>query len=212
MEQIAFRRNIGNPETVYDFTRIFANAEQLKMLYLLTYADLSAVNPGVWTKWKGQLLHDLYSKSFRIITESLDVKAVVSLQEEQRERKEMAIIEQMPSAKSDFVRKHFGSIKNDLYTVVFEDEEIVSHIKAIEVGFRSSSRSAFNQSEDYTDVTIIARDAPYQLARFCSSLSANDANIVDANIFTRDDGVIIDRFKVFDNITKKIYRVRKCKR
>ncbi len=202
MEQIAFRRNIGNPETVYDFTRIFANVEQLKMLYLLTYADLSAVNPGVWTKWKGQLLHDLYSKSRRIITESLDVSAVVSLQEEQRERKEQAIMERMPSAKSDSVRKHFESIKNDLYTVVFEDEEIVNHIKAIESDFGALSVT-FNENEDYTDVTIIAHDAPYQLARFCSSLSANDANIVDANIFTRDDGVIIDRFKVFDNITKR---------
>lgn len=202
MEQIAFRRNIGNPETVYEFTRIFANAEQLKMLYLLTYADLSAVNPGVWTKWKGQLLHDLFSKSRRIITESLDVNAVVSLQEEQRELKERAIMDQMPPAKSGSVRKHFDSIKNDLYTVVFEDEEIVNHIKAIESDFGSVSVT-FNENEDYTDVTIIARDAPYQLARFCSSLSANDANIVDANIFTRGDGVIIDRFKVFDNITKK---------
>ena len=214
MEQIAFRRNIGNPETVYDFSRLFANAEQLKMLYLLTYADLSAVNPGVWTKWKGQLLHDLYSSSFRIITESLDASAVVSLHEEQRERKERVIMEQMPSVKSDLVRKHFDSIKNDLYTVVFEDEEIVAHIKAIESDFGSiaSQQSpegagglsiSFKQNEDYTDVTMIAHDAPYQLARFCSSLSANDANIVDANIFTRDDGVIIDRFKVFDNITRK---------
>jgi [protein-PII] uridylyltransferase len=209
MEQIAFRRNIGNPETVYDFSRLFANADQLKMLYLLTYADLSAVNPGVWTKWKGQLLNDLYRKTLRIITESLNVEAIASIHEEQRERKERTITEQMPSAKSDLVRKHFESIKNDLYAVVFDDEEIASHIKAIESNENelrwntAAFTIMFKQNEDYTDVTIIARDAPYQLAKFCSALSANDANIVDANIFTRDDGVIIDRFKVFDNITRK---------
>ncbi len=202
MEQIAFRRNIGDPETVYGFTKIFANAEQLKMLYLLTYADLSAVNPGVWTKWKAQLLHELYLKSHRIISESLDAEAVVSLQEEQREQREQAIISQMPSEKSDTVRKHFESIKNDLYAIVFEDKEIVDHIEAIDSEFETIS-VLFNQNEGYTDVTMIARDAPFQLARFCASLSANDANIVDANIFTRDDGVIIDRFKVFDNITRR---------
>ncbi len=202
MEQIAFRRNIGDPETVYAFTRIFANDEQLKMLYLLTYADLSAVNPGVWTKWKAQLLYDLYKKSHRIINESLDAKAVVSLQEEQRGQREQAIINKMPSGKYDAVRNHFNSIKNDLYTVVFEDKEIVNHIEAIDSNFESLNVS-FSQNEDYTDVTIIAKDAPFQLSRFCSSLSANDANIVDANIFTRDDGVIIDRFKVFDNIMRK---------
>jgi len=164
MEQIAFRRNIGDPETVFDFTRIFANAEQLKMLYLLTYADLSAVNPGVWTKWKAQLLQDLFRKSYRIITESLDAEAVVSIQEAQREKKEQAIIDQMPSGKSGAVKKHFSSIKNDLYTVVFDDKEIVNHIEAIDSEFDSVTVS-FSQNDEYTDVTIIARDAPFQLAR-----------------------------------------------
>ncbi len=201
MEQIAFRRNIGDPETVYAFTRIFANAEQLKMLYLLTYADLSAVNPTVWTKWKAQLLRELYLKSYRIITESLDARAIASLQVRQREQKEQSIINQMPSHKSEAVRKHFESIKDDLYSIVFEDKEIVRHIEAIDSGIENV-HVHFGQNEGYTDVTMIARDAPFQLARFCSSLSANDANIVDANIFTRDDGVIIDRFKVFDNITR----------
>ncbi len=202
MEQVAFRRNIGDPETVYAFTRLFAGPEQLKMLYLLTYADLSAVNPTVWTKWKAQLLHELYRKSYTIISESLDKEAIVSLQVEQRRQKEEAIMGQMASDKTSLVRKHFDGIKNDLYSVVFEDDEIVRHIEAIESGF-VTVYVHFNQSEDYTDATVIARDAPFQLSRFCSCLSANDANIVDANIFTRDDGIIIDRFKVFDNITRK---------
>jgi [protein-PII] uridylyltransferase len=202
MEQVAFRRNIGDPETVYAFTRIFAGEEQLKMLYLLTYADLSAVNPTVWTKWKAQLLYELYKKSHMIITESLDKEAIASLQASQRKQKETAIIDRMPLEKSGAVRKHFDGIKDDLYSVVFEDEEIVGHVDAIESHFESVHVS-FNQSEDYTDVTMIARDAPFQLSRFCSCLSANDANIVDANIFTRADGIIIDRFKVFDNITRR---------
>ncbi len=202
MEQTAFRRNIGDPETVYAFTRIFANAEQLKMLYLLTYADLSAVNPGVWTKWKAQLLHELYRKSHRIITESLDARGVDSLHEEQREQKEKAIMSRMPSEKSEVVRRHFSLISNDLYAVVFDDDEIVNHIQALESNINTVSVH-FSQNEDYTDVTIISGDAPFQLSRFCASLSANDANIVDASIFTRNDGMIIDRFKVFDNITRR---------
>jgi len=200
MEQVAFRRNIGDPETVFAFTRIFSGEEQLKMLYLLTYADLSAVNPGVWTKWKGQLLHELYRKSFRIIAESLDAEAVKSLHDEQREQRERAIVGKLTEDRTLIFKKHFGAIKNDLYTVVFEDSEIINHVEAIESKFDLVSLR-FNQNEGYTDVTIIAHDAPFQLARFCACLSANDANIVDANIFTRDDGIIIDRFKVFDNIT-----------
>ncbi len=208
MEQIAFRRNIGDPETVYEFTRIFANEEQLKMLYLLTYADLSAVNPTVWTKWKAQLLNELYRKSFQVVTQALDKEAIETLQQKQRRQKEKAIIRQMPTGRADAIRKHFEWIKNDLYTVVFDDKEIVSHIEAIESDFLNNPSGApvhvnFSGSDEHTDVTIISRDAPFLLSKFCSSLSANDANIVDANIFTRDDGIIIDRFRVFDNITKK---------
>ena len=208
MEQIAFRRNIGDPETVYGFTRIFTNDEQLKMLYLLTYADLSAVNPTVWTKWKAQLLNELFRKSYQIVTQALDREAIESLQEKQRRQKEKAIIKQMPAEKAQTIRRHFGGIKNDLYTVVFEDNEIVSHIEAIESDFVSAPAGVtvhvnFSRSDEHTDVTIISRDAPFLLSKFCSSMSANDANIVDASIFTRDDGIIIDRFRVFDNITRK---------
>ncbi|MQK95277.1 HD domain-containing protein, partial [Escherichia coli] len=60
MEQVAFRRNFYEPETLYLFASNFESKEQLDMLYILTYADLSAVNPEVWTSWKSQLLEELY--------------------------------------------------------------------------------------------------------------------------------------------------------
>jgi [protein-PII] uridylyltransferase len=51
-------------------------------------------------------------------------------------------------------------------------------------------------------MTIIARDAPFVLSKFCGVLSANDANIFDAHVFTRNDGIVIDKFRVIDFVSR----------
>ena len=56
MEQVAFRRNLNDPDTLNNFTSRFSSAEDLDLLYLVTYSDLSAVNPAIWTTWKHDLL------------------------------------------------------------------------------------------------------------------------------------------------------------
>ncbi|HSP87778.1 MAG TPA: HD domain-containing protein, partial [Ignavibacteriaceae bacterium] len=63
MEQVAFRRNLNDPETLNNFTSKFSSIQKLNNLYLITYADLSAVNPAVWTSWKSELLAELYLKA-----------------------------------------------------------------------------------------------------------------------------------------------------
>ncbi|MCU0412570.1 MAG: [protein-PII] uridylyltransferase, partial [Bacteroidetes bacterium] len=73
-------------------------------------------------------------------------------------------------------------------------------------------RAEFKHAGDVTDVTIVARDAPYALSRFCGVLSANDVNILDAGIYTRRDGIIIDRFRVADFVNHSILSAEQCQR
>ncbi len=60
MSSIAFKRDISDPKTVADFTSIVQSPERLRLLLILTVADIRAVGPGIWNGWKGQLLRDLY--------------------------------------------------------------------------------------------------------------------------------------------------------
>ena len=60
MSPIAFSRDIGDPKTIRDFANIVQSPERLKLLLVLTVADIRAVGPGVWNGWKGQLLRALY--------------------------------------------------------------------------------------------------------------------------------------------------------
>ena len=63
MSDTAQRRDVTDPKTVEDFVNVVQTPERLRLLLLLTVADIRAVGPGVWNAWKGQLLRELYMES-----------------------------------------------------------------------------------------------------------------------------------------------------
>ena len=194
MEQVAFRRNLNDPETLNNFTAKFNSLEELDLLYLITYADLSAVNPAVWTSWKAELLSDLYRKSKAMLQDKISGEELL-----------YSIIYSAPKDITKHsnkitetnVQDHFDSLHDDLgYMNQFTDEEIALHIEEIEKGGNISV--LFNELDDFTSVTVITKDFPSLLSKLCGVLAINDANIHSAKIFTRKDGVVIDTFLVTD--------------
>lgn len=185
MEQTAFRRNVHDPSTVHDFTGRISSAEILDLLYLLTYADLSAVHAGVWTDWKASLLRDLHRQA------SAALRGTGPATDRARDGLVARLSRRHPRAE---VEKHLAVVPGALYAALFTEDEIALHLTAVQ---RAEPVSVFIAGrEAYAEVTIIARDAPFLLARCCAVLSANDANIFDAAVVTRDDGLVIDRFRV----------------
>ena len=63
MAHLAFRRNVGDDSIVVRFARDVGSPEVLRMMAVLTAADVSAVGPGTWTRWKADLLGDLYFRT-----------------------------------------------------------------------------------------------------------------------------------------------------
>src|SRR3989441_3778579 len=68
MSHIAQRRDIDDPRTIADFAETVREPERLRMLYLLTFADMRAVGPGVLTPWQAQILHELYALTLAELT------------------------------------------------------------------------------------------------------------------------------------------------
>lgn len=199
MEQVAFRRNLNDPETLNNFGAKFGSVEALDMLYLITYADLSAVNSAVWTSWKSDLLAELYSKTKAMIEEQISGEEYLI--------SNTYIIPKEISRHSDeiseqHVQEHFDSINDIAYAHHFSDQEIAKHIEAIRKGETVSA--LFNEISGFTNITVITRDFPSLLSKLCGVLSINDLNIHDAKIFTRKDGIVIDTFNVTDFRTNEI--------
>ena len=165
MEQVAFRRNTNDPATIEEFAKNFSRPEQLDLLFILTFSDLSAVNKNVWTSWKEMLLQELYLRTRKYLTQkSLPAEQTISTP---------------------------YSLK--------ELDEFETYIKTL-----NTVSVLFKNEDAHTKVVVITRDAPFLLATICGVLSANDVNIFDAQIYTREDGFVMDSFRVIDAATKNM--------
>ncbi|QQS36386.1 MAG: HD domain-containing protein [Ignavibacteriales bacterium] len=199
MEQIAFRRNLNDPETLNNFTSKFTSVRELDLLYLVTFADLSAVNPAVWTSWKSDLLAELYRKAKAMLEEQMSGEELL-ISSTYIAHKEIS--KHSKNISESHVQEHFDSINDIAYASQFSEKEIARHIEEIRKGNIISV--LFNELNDFTNITVITKDFPSLLSRLCGVLSINDANIHDAKIFTRKDGIVIDTFNVTEFRTHKM--------
>lgn len=193
MEQTAFRRNLNDPETLNKFTSLFDSIEELNLLYLLTYADLSAVNAAIWTNWKSDLLAELYRKSKAMLDDMISGEELLYSSTFVIPKE---ISEQSNAISESHVKEHMDSITDAAYTQQFSVEEIARHIEEISKG--TSLTVLFKNLNGSTNITVITNDFPALLSKICCVLAINDINIHDAKIFTRKDGIVIDTFNVTD--------------
>ncbi|MCA9060664.1 MAG: HD domain-containing protein, partial [Planctomycetaceae bacterium] len=68
MPNLAFRRDTSDEVVLVQFARLVGAPELLRMLYVLTVADIRAVGPDVWSDWKGELLADLYNRTMQVLS------------------------------------------------------------------------------------------------------------------------------------------------
>jgi [protein-PII] uridylyltransferase len=189
MEQVAFRRNLNDHSTLDNFAQVFPSSEHLDLLYLVTYGDLSAVSPAVWTQWKSDLLFELYRKTRTMLDERISGQELLSYNLKE-------ILNSSDVYWEENIKDHIESIDDIGYLQHFSAEEINQHIEEIEKG--SAVSVFFKEDETFTNVTVITRDSDALLSKLCGALSINDLNIHDAKIFTRKDGIVIDSFNVTD--------------
>lgn len=195
MEQIAFRRDIKDPAVIAEFADLVGDERLLGALYLLTVCDLSAVSKRVWTAWKGHLLAELYLETrdwFRrgmkpvVPTVASEVKLVAPLMESRENPK-------------DRVREFVETMQEEYLRVVPPDE-VALHVGVVErlqCG-EIDHEWLIKEEQGFLVLTLITNDRVGLLAQAAGALVVEGIAIREARIFTRDDGVVIDRFRAED--------------
>jgi [protein-PII] uridylyltransferase len=191
MAHISQRRDLNDIRLIQDFANTMEMVETLKMLYLLTFADLKAVGPDVWSEWKGHLLQDLYEKTYETLERGNFMSGLRSERVRNRKRKVLTAL------KDDFGEKR---VKNRLrsmslrYLLTHRSWEIKDHV-ALELS-RGDETVAMQVSHDadaeYTGVTISTLDVPGLFSMITGVMAANGINILGAQIYTRSNGFALD--------------------
>ena len=128
MSHLAFRRDISDPELLEHFKSECKTEDRLKKLFLLTYADIKAVGPGAWDKWKSALLWNLYRSTLALFTEEKSAEEVI--EEKLRRRKSRVKLLLREKVDKDAVEEFFTKADRD-YLITYPSDEIALHIKLL---------------------------------------------------------------------------------
>ncbi|WP_029077207.1 [protein-PII] uridylyltransferase [Kaistia adipata] len=191
MSMTAQSRDLGDRKTIQDFAAIVQSLERLKMLMVLTIADIKAVGPGVWNGWKGQLLRTLYYETEPLLTGG---HSQVSRDERVAAAKaELAeALADWPAAELDrYLDRHYPA-----YWLRVDLPRKIAHATLMRDADRSGRTLATAVStrafESITEITVLAPDHPRLLSMIAGACTAAGGNIVDAQIFTTTDGLAVD--------------------
>jgi [protein-PII] uridylyltransferase len=211
MSSFAFSRDIGDPKTIRDFADIVQSPERLKLLLVLTVADIRAVGPSVWNGWKGQLLRALYYETEPVIagghTQLASRDRIAAAQEAFR----AATSDWLRPEVDRFVERHYPDywLKTDTRKVL-EHANLIRSIEGSDRKFGSSvTTDAFTA---ITELSLFAPNHPRLLALFAGACAATGANISGAHISTTRDGFALDTFllaREFDQDEDELRRARR---
>jgi [protein-PII] uridylyltransferase len=197
MVVIAQRRDLDDYKMIAEFARLFASMEWLKALYLLSYADLSAVVSDAWTDWQGALLWELYYK-----TSEQFQSGMKTFEDKQHARQ---LLDQYlkrlrgvwPALKIAAFQEHVEQLPPH-YLLAYEQDQVELHQSLLERLGEKNVEVEFIEHPGHTEILVCSRDQRQLLAKICGSLAVNDINILRADVHTRDDDMVLDIFRVTD--------------
>jgi [protein-PII] uridylyltransferase len=211
MSTIAFSRDIGDLKTIRDFANVVQSPERLKLLLVLTVADIRAVGPSAWNGWKGQLLRGLYYETEPVVagghTQLGSRERVARAQAAFR-----AAVADWPAADVErFIERHYPD-----YWLKTETRKVVEHANlsrdAELAGENLASAFTTNAFTAITELSLFAPNHPRLLALFAGACAASGANISGAHISTTRDGFALDTFLLAREFEQDEDELRRARR
>jgi [protein-PII] uridylyltransferase len=195
MSTVAQSRDLSDRKTIENFAAVVQSLERMKLLTILTTADIRAVGPGVWNGWKAQLLRTLYYETEPVLTGGFsEVNRAQRVAMAQGELK--AELKDWPAERIEaYFARHYPA-----YWLKVDLPHRVAHARfvyAAESADKTMATTfALDASRGVTEVTVLAPDHPWLLSTLAGACAATGANIVDAQIFTTTDGRVLDTIAV----------------
>jgi [protein-PII] uridylyltransferase len=200
--RFATTRNIEDPDVVAEFARIVKTKARLDLLLLFTYADSNGTNTETWSSWKETLMLQLHSNTRSFLTEGKE-RYTASIRTEKKALKEQVKAQFKEEEDHAAVDEHFKRMPESYFR--FRDAAAVaSHVKAVLKLDPKADPSTFDCSlqwldsaeKGYTELVIATHDRPLLLEKICCALASEELNILSADFFTRNDGLVLDIFRV----------------
>ena len=173
-------RDIGDAAVVEAFAHRVGTVERLKALTLLTYADISGVNPSAMTPWRATQLFSLYRITYHELTRELDAERISARPQDSPQK--AAFLSGFPTR---YLRTH-------------SEAEIEGHFTMSRRLAESGFATQMTRTGGGWRLTVLAKDRPNLFASIAGTLSAFGLNILKAEAFANRGGDILDTFVFAD--------------
>jgi len=195
MSKTAFRYDLNDPKAIDAFAAIVQSPERLKLLLVLTVADIRGVGPTIWNGWKAALMRDLYYQTDAVLR-GADATVIAAGNAEEAKRAARA---RLP----DWSDEAFDSYAAMLPRTYWNSFDTESHLRHAELGktFRAMDvplLADFRQVADrkVTELTLLTVDDAGLFSRVAGAVAGLGISIAGARITTCTDGTILDVFQL----------------
>jgi [protein-PII] uridylyltransferase len=204
MLETAFRRDLHDEQAIVRFGHRVKNVDQLKMLYLLTFADIKAVGPEAWTDWKNSLLMELFLKTSHFFERTEDTRPF---------SKENALIERLGEYLPPTIVSEYAEYLPARYLSCYPLKQIAHHIEMARFLDKEALFVEWETEEERrAKVTVCTRDRHGLFSKIAGSMFLNRLNILEAQIHTWANGVALDTFSVEDSTAEAKRRLQQFKK
>ena len=197
LSQTAFKRDIDDPKTILDLAEVIQSPERLRLLMVVTVADMRAVSSKVWNNWKATLLRELYARVAEVLAGGLS-----TTERDVRVQRAKQAAEAMLPGWSDADLEAFTGLGYPGYWLSFDPETHARHARLIhDAEKRKAPLTVETQplpARAVTEVTIYAADHAGLFSKIAGALAVAGASIVDARIHTMTNGMALDTFWIQD--------------
>jgi [protein-PII] uridylyltransferase len=193
MSQVAFRRDTEDPEIVREFAALVGSEERLKLLCLLTLADVSAVSPDTMTRWKEELLWRVYVDTYNALTLAYGDDLIDASQAAAAE----CILRHPPDVTRAEVAAFLGGLPRR-YLQLFDRRAVYDHVRLARAIHPDEVHLRLERADAAWELTAVTLDKPMLFANICGVLSSFGLDILRGHAMTNPNGLVLDVFQFAD--------------
>ncbi len=191
---VAMRRDIFDLDNVRTFSEKIGSPQLLKMLTLMTFADIKAVNPDALTPWKAENLWQFYISTSNFMDRSVDeTRYHAAIDPTLLNR----IRSMVPAAQHPALKQFLEGLPQR-YLQTRLPEQIRNHFQMALNLEQDAVQLDLRPNRQLFDLTVITRDRSRLFADVAGALAAWGMNIVRAGAYSNEAGVIVDSFHFSD--------------
>jgi len=190
----ALRRDVFDPQTVQVFAEKMGTPERLKMLCLMTYADIKSVNPEALTPWKAENIYQLYIGAANYLNKSADRRLGTDTNTSEDQLGRIRLL--APTLGKRL--KDFLDGLPERYLRTFSAEAVLRHVEMVGKLGQYPVQIRAERGRQWYELNVVTKDRPALFATISGVLAAWGMNIVKASAFSNAAGVVVDTLSFTD--------------